>query len=86
MFKVIVHKRALKYLNKLTSFRKAKIKELLAELIDNPIQHEDVKQMLGEWKGYYRIRIGNIRLIFWVDQVKKIIYVDHVGPRGDIYK
>ena len=42
--------------------------------------------MLGEWKGYYRIRIGNVRLIFWVDQVKKIIYVDHIGPRGDVYK
>ncbi len=73
MFKIIVHKRALKYLNKLTSFRKTKIKKLLAELINNPIQREYVKPMLGEWKGYYRIKIGNIRLIFWVDQAKKII-------------
>ncbi len=86
MFKIIVHKRALKYLNKLTSFRKTKIKKLLTELINNPIQREDVRPMLGEWKGYYRIKIGNIRLIFWVDQVKKIIYVDHIGPRGDVYK
>ncbi len=86
MFKIIVHKRALKYLNKLTSFRKAKIKKLLTELINNPIQREDVKPMLGEWKGYYRIKIGDIRLILWVDQVKKIIYVDHIGPRGDVYK
>ena len=86
MFKIIVHKRALKYLNKLTSFRKTKIKKLLTELINNPIQREDVKPMLGECKGYYRIKIGNMRLIFWVDQVKKIIYVDHIGPRGDVYK
>ncbi len=50
MFKVIAHKRVLKYLNKLTSSKKTKIKELLTELIDNPIQHEDVKPMLGEWK------------------------------------
>jgi Cytotoxic translational repressor of toxin-antitoxin stability system len=69
MFEIIVHKRALKYLNKLSSFRKTKIKELLTELINNPIQREDVKPMLGEWKGYYRIRIGNIRLIFWVDEL-----------------
>lgn len=86
MFKIIVHKRALKYLSKLTSSKKTKIKKLLTELIDNPIQREDVKPMLGEWKGYYRIRIGNVRLIFWVDQDKKIIYVDHVGSRGDVYK
>ncbi len=37
MFKIIVHKRALKYLNKLTSFRKTKIKKLLTELTNNPI-------------------------------------------------
>ncbi|MDR4499557.1 MAG: type II toxin-antitoxin system RelE/ParE family toxin [Candidatus Scalindua sp.] len=86
MFKIIVHKRALKYLNKLTSFRKTKIKNLLTGLINNPIQREDAKPMLGEWKGYYRIRIGNVRLIFWVDLNKKIIYVDHIGPRGDVYK
>ena len=86
MFKIIVHKRALKRLNKLPSHRKNKIKELLNELINNPIQHEDIKPMLGEWKGYYRIRIGNIRLIFWVDQVEKIVYIDHIGPRGDVYK
>lgn len=86
MFKIIVHKRALKYLNKLTSFRKTKIKRLLTELINDPIQREEIKPMLGDWKGYYRIKIGNIRLIFWVDQVKKIIYVDHIGPRGDVYK
>lgn len=86
MFKVIVHKRSLKYLNKLTPFKKTKIKKLLTELINNPIQREDVKPMLGEWKGYYRMKIGNIRLIFWVDHVKKIIYVDHIGPRGDVYK
>lgn len=69
-----------------TLLRKTKIKKLLTELINNPIQREDVKPMLGEWKGYYRIRIGNIRLIFWLDQVKKIIYVDHIGPRDDVYK
>jgi mRNA interferase RelE/StbE len=86
MFKIIVHKRAIKYLNKLTPFKKNKIKELLTELINDPVKREDVKPMLGEWKGYYRIKTGNIRLIFWVDQVKEIVYVDHIGPRGDVYK
>jgi len=42
--------------------------------------------MLGEWDGYQRIKIGNIRIIFWVDSEKNTIYVDHIGPRGDIYK
>ena len=47
MFKIVVHKRAVKYLNKLPSHRKNKIKELLNELCNNPIQYEAVKPMLG---------------------------------------
>lgn len=46
----------------------------------------DVKPMAGEWKGYYRVRLGRWRVIFWVDDSLRTIYVDHVGARGDIYK
>ena len=42
--------------------------------------------MVGEWQGYYRLRIGDFRVIFWLDQEARIIYVDYIGPRGDIYK
>lgn len=33
-----------------------------------------------------RIRIGDLRVIFWYDEQDDLIYVDHIGPRGDIYK
>ena len=36
--------------------------------------------------GYYRLRIGDERIIFWVERQEVTIYVDHIGPRGDIYK
>lgn len=42
--------------------------------------------MVGDWAGYRRVRVGNVRIIFWVDELKNIVYVDHIGPRGDVYK
>lgn len=42
--------------------------------------------MAGEWAGYQRIRIGEMRVIFWYDDENDTVYVDHIGPRGDIYK
>ncbi len=42
--------------------------------------------MAGEWQGYYRLRVQNQRVIYWLDRENLIIYVDYVGPRGDIYK
>ena len=42
--------------------------------------------MAGEWIGYKRIRVGDFRIIYWIDKDENIVYVDHIGPRGDIYK
>ena len=42
--------------------------------------------MHGEWSGYHRIRLGKLRAIFWYDSKEDIVYVDHIGPRGDVYK
>ncbi len=86
MYKVVVHKRAAKYLRKLPDSQRERIKELLRELGKEPLQRSDIKPMVGEWKGYHRIRVGNVRMVFWISRDEKIIYVDHIGPRGDVYK
>ncbi len=84
--KVIVHKRAARYLKSLPEFQRQRIKQSLRELEDGVTDKVDVKSMAGEWKGYYRMRIGDIRVIFWIDHKLKTIYVDHIGSRGDVYR
>ncbi len=64
----------------------SRIKDQLKELQAGPVNKPHVKQMAGDWKGYYRMRSGNTRIIFWIDHDNNIIYVDHIGPRGEIYK
>jgi len=86
VYKVIVHKRAQRYLNKLKLDQKKKVIKCLTELAADPFQNKNVKQMFGNWKGHYRMRVGTMRVIFWIDQSEKLIYIDHVGPRGDVYK
>ena len=50
------------------------------------MEHSNVKHMMGEWSGYHRLRVGSLRIIFWFDESEDIVYVDHIGPRGDVYK
>jgi len=85
-YKVIVHKKAVKYLRKLSDKKKELIKGSLKELEKGNFERLNVKKMYGEWKGYRRFRIGNIRIIFWFEEREKVIYVDYIGARGDIYK
>jgi mRNA interferase RelE/StbE len=42
--------------------------------------------MRGEWEGFYRLRIGKIRLIFAVNLAAGDIEIYAIGSRGDIYK
>jgi mRNA interferase RelE/StbE len=85
-YKVIVHKRAARYLKGLPEVQKQRITQSLKELEDGIAGKTDVKSMAGEWKGYHRMRIGHSRVIFWIDHKLKAIYVDHIGSRGDVYK
>jgi len=85
-FSVVVHKRAAKYLKSLPDDQKSRIKETLKKLENGIDKRTDVKKMSGEWKGYYRMRVGDIRIIFWIEYVLKTVYIDHIGSRGDIYK
>ncbi|MCF6365043.1 MAG: hypothetical protein L3J35_02465 [Bacteroidales bacterium] len=46
----------------------------------------DLKMMRGNYKGYYRIRKGNIRIVFQLEQNEIIIAsVMTIGFRGDVY-
>ncbi len=86
MSKVIVHHRAVKYLKKRSEDEKEKIKNSLKELENYPNKISGIKSMKGEWEGYRRMRIGDLRVIFWYEEIEDTVYIDHIGPRGDIYK
>lgn len=86
MSNVIVHRHAAKYLKRLPKETKNRIKDVLKQLENNPLKHSGIIQMFGEWAGYHRIRVGKLRIIFWFDTKEDIVYVDHIGPRGDVYK
>ncbi len=86
MSKVIVHRHVAKYLKRLPSDIKHRVKNILVQLEQNPLDQPGVKHMVGEWAGYHRIRVGKLRIIYWFDEKEDIVYVDHIGPRGDIYK
>ena len=86
MSRVVVHRRAAKYLKSLPSSLQQRIKAALSQLSESPLNYPGAIRMAGDWSGYYRIRVGSIRVIFWLDENEDVVYIDHIGSRGDIYK
>jgi mRNA interferase RelE/StbE len=86
MYRVVIHRRVVRYLRQLPPSLKESIKESLEVLAKNPYQSNGIKAMKGEWQGYYRMRVREMRIIYWVDTENLVVFVDYVGHRGDVYK
>ncbi len=86
-WKIEVKPTAEKYYLKLDKNTRNRIKKALQELEkeENPLFHRNVKPLTGQLHGDYRLRIGDLRLLFTPDKNKKIISIYAILPRGDAY-
>ena len=73
---------------KLDTVTKSGIKEALKGLseVENPKYGKDVKPLTGKLKGFYRLRVGDFRVIFAILPEERIIAVVNIAPYGDAYK
>ena len=78
---------AIKQIKKLDTKTAKKILDDLQELEgwENPLFHPDIRPLAGQLKGFYRMRIGNLRIIFELDGNNKRIGVHAIIPRGSAY-
>ena len=86
MPRLVVHKRAARYLECMDARIKAQLLAKLADLARDPDRMPEVKPMAGEWAGFLRFRHGDLRVIYLHDRAHGTIVIAHVGPRGDVYK
>ena len=82
MYKIEFSKEADTQLNKLDKEVQKRIINVLDRIIINPFHH--VKRLVGS--PYYRLRVGDYRVILDIQQDKLIIYVIELGHRKNIYK
>ena len=85
-------KKAAKFLKKLDEDRERQVRAKILLLRDSieekkavPFDELDVKRLKGSWKGFLRLRVGQIRVIITVAIEDERIYVYDIAFRGDIY-
>ena len=39
----------------------------------------------GDWSGFYRLRVGDYRVIYRLDRDNRLIVVDIIGHRSEVY-
>lgn len=85
MYRVIVDKKASKFIDRLDKLTRKRILTALFELAENPYDARHVKKLKG-YDHYYRKRVGDYWIIYYVENTLLIVSVVKVDNRGDAYK
>ena len=82
-YKVILTNKAEKQLRKIDSSIQKRLVKKMEQLVPNP-RMIGVKKLKGE-DNFYRVREGNYRIIYAIQDTELLIVVINVGHRRDIY-
>ncbi len=82
-YTIVIEKLAQKFIVKLPKKEKERVLKAIYQLPEG----NDIKELKGKQnKGLYRLRIGDYRVIYTINNGKLIVCVIDAGNRGDIYK
>lgn len=80
-YRIEIDKRAVKFISKQPKPQRERLLRAIYKLPETG----DIKQMQG-YINYYRLRVGDYRVIYTVNNDVLLVRVVEIGNRGDIYK
>ena len=81
MYQIIIKKKAKKFIDKLPANERKRVVSAIEQLPNG----EDIKKLKG-YDDLLRLRVGDYRIIYTVDNGKLVIFVIDIDNRGDVYK
>ncbi|MFZ4675281.1 MAG: type II toxin-antitoxin system RelE family toxin [Nodosilinea sp.] len=87
-------KKAVKFLKKLDAETTDRVRQKILQLQSFletegaiPFTILDIKKLKGDWDGYFRLRVGQIRVIFTIiDGKVEILLIYDIDFRGNVYE
>ena len=84
-YKIRLEKEASKFYQKADKGLARKLNKCFEALEKNPYQHPNIKPLKGRFKGQYRYRIGNYRVIYEINSQVVEVVVLVIRHRGEAY-
>lgn len=84
-YSVLFESKALKKLYSFETELLKRIRRKTDELARNP-RPSGVKKLVGENQSGYRIRVGDVRILYTIDDKDRIVHIFDIEPRDKAYK
>lgn len=79
-YKIIIEKAAQKFLDKQEKDKRLRLYKAIYKLPNG----NDIKKLKGS--NLYRLRIGDCRILYTIDTAIRLIDIENIDNRGDVYK
>ncbi len=82
-YSISIKQSAAKALEKIARDERLRIIDAIDQLRDNPVAGSVLK---GEFSGLRRIRVGNYRVVYEVQDQQLVVLVIRIGHRREVYR
>lgn len=87
MYEVLLHRNALKVLERLPESYRSRLTAALNAMEEDPLTcGSDIRKLRGELAGKWRLRVGEVRVVFAVDTDAHKVFVEGISFRGSAYR
>lgn len=84
-YKIVFTKQAMKVLRKIPADTTASIRQKIEQIAENPfLSHPNVTKL--QTREGFRLRVGDWRIIYEIQQEKILIIVLKIGLRKEVYR
>ncbi len=84
-FEVILDPDARKELERIPPRMRQRIVDAIETLKVNPFWGKDIAKLRGDLTGRYRLRVGDYRVVYRVFEEQRIVVIEAIGTRGEMY-
>ncbi|MGP8214571.1 MAG: type II toxin-antitoxin system RelE family toxin [Bacteroidia bacterium] len=85
MYRITFKKGAIKELQRLPSFTVKNISRAINKLAENP-RPDGCKKLVDSKENMWRIRVGDYRVLYVIEDKIQIVDIRRIGHRKDIYR
>jgi mRNA interferase RelE/StbE len=86
MHKIILHRNVVKFYRKADNALKEKLADAMDVIARNPRLDGHIKKLKGDLKHMHRFRMGDMRILYEIDDDQEIVWIKTVEWRGSAYK
>jgi mRNA interferase RelE/StbE len=84
-YRICIKKQALKELEELPAKESRKVSAAIDSLGQNP-RPTGCKKLKGESEYFWRIRVGNYRVLYKIDDKIMVVEIGKIGNRKNVYE